>query len=60
MGKSIYNVYPLFRKIYIYMTLYKYNNTMWIIISAMVTNCPNPLIVYVERGVFVSSDMEVI
>ena len=35
--KYIYNLYTLFfRNIYINMTLYKYNNTMWIRTRAMI------------------------
>ena len=36
MGRSIHNLYPLFRNIYIDMTLNKYNNTMRIRITAII------------------------
>ena len=35
MGRSIHNLYPLFRNIYIDMTLNKYNNTMRIRLTAI-------------------------
>ena len=36
MGRSIHNLYPLFRNIYIDMTLNKYNNTMGIRITTII------------------------